>query len=171
METYAVQRLVQIFDQHKPRMDAKTKTCLSETIVNALIEKNTTYAAFKVAFWKILWNLHLKGPERSKKTLDDLFDGRWCSVQEFINAKDDELDRECESFRQSIRLKEFNKMENTKRINAFLDKDIESDSGLFCSRCKSNNTDYSLMQTKSGDESSTVFALCKNCGKRWKFVA
>ena len=54
METYAVQRLVQIFDQHKPRMDATTKTCLSETIVNALIEKNTTYAAFKVAFWKIL---------------------------------------------------------------------------------------------------------------------
>ena len=171
MEAYSVGRLFQIFNDHKPQMNDTDKLRLAETIVNALIDKTKTYALFKVAFWKILWNLHLKGPERSKKTLEDLFNGKWSTVVEFINASDDELDSSCKAFREEVRLKEFNKIENTKRINAFISKDIESDNGLFCSRCKSNNTDYSLMQTKSGDERSTVLALCKNCGQRWKLVA
>ena len=158
METYAVERLMRIFKQYKNEIKADDCKILSETIIYALIEETQTYDRFKLKF--------------SKNTLDRLFNGYWKCVNDFINATDDELDLECAKFRQDVRLKEFNRMENTKRINEFLDQDAEkSENGLICSRCKSNNTDYHLMQTKSGDESSTIFALCKNCGKRWKFSA
>ena len=167
MEVYAVNRLTNVFDEYNSQ--EPQNRLLAETIVNALIKKTIKYEKFKLCFWKILWNLHIKGKERSSRTLDDLFNGRWSSVDDFINATDDELDRDCEKFRQNIRLKEFRKMENSKRINAMFDDDYVKNTGLICSKCKSNNTDYSLMQTRSGDEGSTIFAFCKNCGKRWKF--
>ena len=110
MEVYAVERLFRLFDAHKPQMDDRDKVRLAETIVNALIEKTKTYVKFKEAFWKILWNLHLKGKDRSTKTLEDLFSGRWPTVEAFINATEDELDSDCEAFRQNVRLKEFNKI-------------------------------------------------------------
>lgn len=45
----------------------------------------------------------------------------------------------------------------------------ESDSGLFkCMKCKSNNTTYYSLQTRSADEPMTNFITCKNCGNRWK---
>ena len=167
MEAYAVVRLTRIFNEYN--FKESNNRLLAETIVNALIKKTKNYDRFKLCFWKLLWNLHIKGTHRSRATLDDLFNGRWKSVEDFINATDDELDADCEKFRQNVRLKEFRKMENSKRINAMFDEDGSKETGLICSKCKSNNTDYSLMQTRSGDESSTIFAFCKNCGKRWKF--
>ena len=68
MEAYSVGRLFQIFNDHKPQMNDTDKLRLAETIVNALIDKTKTYALLKVAFWKILWNLHLKESERKKNT-------------------------------------------------------------------------------------------------------
>jgi DNA-directed RNA polymerase subunit M/transcription elongation factor TFIIS len=40
---------------------------------------------------------------------------------------------------------------------------------LKCGKCKSNNTSYTQMQTRSADEPMTTFAHCKDCGNRWKF--
>ena len=45
----------------------------------------------------------------------------------------------------------------------------EESSGLFkCMKCKSNNTTYYSLQTRSADEPMTNFITCKNCGNRWK---
>ncbi len=38
-----------------------------------------------------------------------------------------------------------------------------------CRRCGSDKTEYTLVQTRSADEGSTVFLYCNNCGKRAKF--
>mgnify|MGYP001354587647 CR=1 FL=1 len=37
-----------------------------------------------------------------------------------------------------------------------------------CSRCKKNECSYYELQTRSADESMTIFVICLNCGKRWK---
>jgi len=37
-----------------------------------------------------------------------------------------------------------------------------------CSRCKKNECTYYELQTRSADESMTIFVCCLNCGKRWK---
>ncbi len=45
----------------------------------------------------------------------------------------------------------------------------ELQSGLFaCGRCKSGDTEYVQMQTRSADEPMTNFHWCNNCGKRWR---
>ena len=45
----------------------------------------------------------------------------------------------------------------------------ETKCGLFtCGKCKSKNTTYYEMQTRSADEPMTAFISCSNCGKRWK---
>jgi transcription elongation factor S-II len=41
--------------------------------------------------------------------------------------------------------------------------------GLFtCEKCKSNETTYYEMQTRSADEPMTAFVTCVNCENRWK---
>jgi DNA-directed RNA polymerase subunit M/transcription elongation factor TFIIS len=42
------------------------------------------------------------------------------------------------------------------------------DAGLRCGRCGSNDISNDFLQTRSADEGTTVFCLCKGCGKRWK---
>jgi len=37
-----------------------------------------------------------------------------------------------------------------------------------CSRCKSKKVSYYELQTRSGDEASTLFMNCLICGKKWK---
>ena len=123
MEEYAVNRLIAIFQDYDNEMSLEFNRSIAQTIINAMIEKNQNYEQFKNDFWKLLWNIKIKGPERSKKTLDNLFNGKWNNVQDFINASHDELDEECANFRANIRLREFYKMENTKKINASLDQE------------------------------------------------
>lgn len=43
---------------------------------------------------------------------------------------------------------------------------VEGD--LQCGSCKSKKIQREEMQTRSGDESATVFCRCTECGKRWK---
>lgn len=38
-----------------------------------------------------------------------------------------------------------------------------------CGKCKSYRIHRTEMQTRSGDESATVFCQCADCGSRWKF--
>jgi transcription elongation factor S-II len=37
-----------------------------------------------------------------------------------------------------------------------------------CGRCKKREVSYYELQTRSGDESMTIFAKCINCGNSWK---
>jgi transcription elongation factor S-II len=37
-----------------------------------------------------------------------------------------------------------------------------------CSRCKGKKISYYELQTRSGDESMTIFMNCLICGKKWK---
>ena len=39
---------------------------------------------------------------------------------------------------------------------------------ITCSRCKSKKVSYYELQTRSGDEASTLFMNCLICGKKWK---
>jgi len=38
-----------------------------------------------------------------------------------------------------------------------------------CGKCRSWRTTYTERQTRSADESMSVFILCENCGNRWRF--
>jgi len=47
-------------------------------------------------------------------------------------------------------------------------------SDLPCNNCARKglpcyNTEYREFQTRAGDESTTIYALCRTCHKRWKF--
>jgi DNA-directed RNA polymerase subunit M/transcription elongation factor TFIIS len=37
-----------------------------------------------------------------------------------------------------------------------------------CNRCKTRNCTYQELQTRSADESTTIFVTCLTCGFRWK---
>lgn len=43
-----------------------------------------------------------------------------------------------------------------------------SDGLLECRKCHSRKIDQAEAQTRSGDESATLFCLCTACGHRWK---
>ncbi len=44
-----------------------------------------------------------------------------------------------------------------------------SSKGMFkCGKCKSTDTQYTMMQTRSADEPMTVFVFCTNCSNRWR---
>jgi DNA-directed RNA polymerase subunit M/transcription elongation factor TFIIS len=168
MEEYAVNRLTQIFYNYN-QGDLQSNRRMAVLIINALICKHNDMQSFKLAFWKILWNLHLKNKRSVNKTLHNLFGGKWPTVEDFINATDNELDEDCEVFRNEIKTREFKRIENTMKINKLLDGECSNDSGLICNKCHSNNTDYTMLQTRRGDEGSTIYSFCKECGHRWKF--
>lgn len=46
----------------------------------------------------------------------------------------------------------------------------DREDGLFkCGKCKSWKTQDTQLQTRSGDEGTTSFCYCWNCGHRWRF--
>lgn len=56
-----------------------------------------------------------------------------------------------------------------KEHDGFLIKPFEVDEGVLeCGKCCSNKTISYTKQTRSGDESTSVFALCYNCNNKWK---
>jgi DNA-directed RNA polymerase subunit M/transcription elongation factor TFIIS len=50
----------------------------------------------------------------------------------------------------------------------FIENPFEVDEGVLeCSKCGSKKTFSFSKQTRGGDEGTTVFAQCTNCGKKW----
>jgi transcription elongation factor S-II len=46
---------------------------------------------------------------------------------------------------------------------------IEAATDTFtCRKCKGNKCSYYLLQTRSSDESTTIYVTCIECGNRWK---
>jgi len=51
----------------------------------------------------------------------------------------------------------------------FIISPFEIDEGVLeCNKCNSKKTFSYTKQTRAGDESTTVFAVCANCGAKWK---
>lgn len=61
--------------------------------------------------------------------------------------------------------------QNEDKINKMcgITGDLLKASLFTCGRCKSIKTTSTQKQTRSADEPMTVFVLCLNCNKRWKF--
>jgi len=48
-------------------------------------------------------------------------------------------------------------------------KKVASSTDMFvCRNCKNNKCTYYEMQTRSADESATIFVNCLTCGKKWR---
>ncbi len=63
----------------------------------------------------------------------------------------------------------FNYQKEIDELDDFLNNPFEVDEGvLTCNKCGSNKTYSYTKQTRGGDESTTVFAMCSNCQARWK---
>jgi DNA-directed RNA polymerase subunit M/transcription elongation factor TFIIS len=45
---------------------------------------------------------------------------------------------------------------------------VKNTSGIVCRKCKSDNVNVRLVQTRSADEAPTQFYTCLNCNNRWK---
>lgn len=183
MEEHALRTLEDLFHEYavQPSDLPDLYSNRSRVIVNALKRKYPYETDFRLAFWKILWNLKLKGPSAAD-TMKDLFNGRWKTADDFVSATDDELDEKSAEFRRNVRNAVFNRLQSTQKfISAITEKEDEGCNkdrqvvaeeraeGLICNRCRSANTEYLLLQTSRGDEGSTARVLCNNCGNRWKF--
>lgn len=60
--------------------------------------------------------------------------------------------------------------EKQERLDIANDRLDENKKGMYqCGKCKSWNTTYFQLQTRSADEPMTTFVTCMNCEKRWKF--
>ena len=49
------------------------------------------------------------------------------------------------------------------------EKQMVAEGDLQCGKCKSKRIHRIEKQTRSADESATVFCCCSECGNRWKF--
>lgn len=50
-----------------------------------------------------------------------------------------------------------------------LNKKIQASTDMFvCKKCHNNKCTYYEMQTRSADESATIFVSCLTCGKNWR---
>jgi DNA-directed RNA polymerase subunit M/transcription elongation factor TFIIS len=96
-------------------------------------------------------------------------------IQEVINSKNNNIS--CKEILQG--LKDGKYLRNDSYYNnvryeieehdKFLIKPFEVDEGVLeCGKCNSNKTISYTKQTRSGDESTTVFAMCFNCNSKWK---
>jgi DNA-directed RNA polymerase subunit M/transcription elongation factor TFIIS len=49
-----------------------------------------------------------------------------------------------------------------------MENQITSEAGVRCAKCRSTDISFEFCQTRSADEGTTVFCLCRSCHKRWK---
>ena len=64
------------------------------------------------------------------------------------------------------------KLFQTIPISAFIEETIntrvKNTVGVVCKQCGSDNVFSESRQTRSGDEATTIFYTCLNCGNKWK---
>ena len=77
-----------------------------------------------------------------------------------IPAREEILEREAELRRSAALLRDLGQGDGTDGTDC-------GAGGLHCKHCNATDITYTLLQTRSADEGSTVFCSCK-CGRRWK---
>ena len=78
-----------------------------------------------------------------------------CTHRDYFPERYVEYDAECE--REEQKIAEFKRSQ---------EEDLH-DGLLKCRRCKSMKTTYTMVQTRSADEPSTLKVQCQKCGLRW----
>ena len=63
----------------------------------------------------------------------------------------------------------FKKIHDREKLSLIMDNEHHHDGILQCERCYSYKTRYIELQTRSADESMTVYATCMNCSNNWTF--
>lgn len=58
--------------------------------------------------------------------------------------------------------------EKLKLKEAYEVKQVSMSDLIKCGKCKNNKVSYQELQTRSGDESMTIFFTCIICGHKWK---
>jgi transcription elongation factor S-II len=59
--------------------------------------------------------------------------------------------------------------EKNKKDNMRYNKTVQASTDMFvCKKCHNNKCTYFEMQTRSADESATIFVNCLTCGKNWR---
>ena len=58
--------------------------------------------------------------------------------------------------------------EKLKLKEAYEIKQVSMSDLIKCGKCKNNKVSYQELQTRSGDESMTIFFTCIVCGHKWK---
>ena len=58
--------------------------------------------------------------------------------------------------------------EKLKLKEAYEVKQVSMSDLIKCGKCKNNKVSYQELQTRSGDESMTIFFTCIVCGHKWK---
>jgi len=58
--------------------------------------------------------------------------------------------------------------EKLKLKEAYEIKQVSMSDLIKCGKCKNNKVSYQELQTRSGDESMTIFFTCLVCGHKWK---
>tara|TARA_B110000858_G_scaffold91225_1_gene105394 strand:+ start:2185 stop:2709 length:525 start_codon:yes stop_codon:yes gene_type:complete len=58
--------------------------------------------------------------------------------------------------------------EKLKLKEAYEIKEVSMSDLIKCGKCKNNKVSYQELQTRSGDESMTIFFTCIVCGHKWK---
>jgi transcription elongation factor S-II len=54
-------------------------------------------------------------------------------------------------------------------INKYRNTTIHASTDMYqCKKCKSKKCYYYELQIRGGDEASTIFVECSQCGKHWK---
>ena len=109
----------------------------------------------------------------NKSLLPRLLEG---SITDFdiINKSHDDLATDEEKKKKEDLLKEaFLSLNDTAQKKGLKEvaKSIlgEKSGGMYsCRKCKSTDTEFTEMQTRSADEPMTQFHVCNACGNRWK---
>lgn len=114
----------------------------------------------KTYLWKIISNTKLN--DNKEYVLDNLLVKRTWTPIKFMTLDHDQLSPEKAEWRKNVRMEWLRILEISKSEQAIVGI-------LDCPRCKTNNTEYRQLQTRSGDEGITTFAFCNGCGNRWKF--
>lgn len=123
-------------------------------IEECIYKNSTTYTEYKNIYWRLIQNLsNPKNPLLIIKLLSSQI-----NYETLIQMNHQELFPELYKF-----------IEDNKRIEEDAKIELVNQDGILtCFKCKSKKTTYTTLQTRSADEPETVFALCYNCGKRWK---
>ena len=105
----------------------------------------------------------------------------WKNLFLFFNKKKNEdalvilndirqkLTRTYEEYKKYVSSEKSTKEDGVKTVINMLEKDIKTDSDfIVCKNCKSTDIDWMERQTRSADESATIFLHCRNCHSKWK---